>query len=210
MQYFLGIDISKDSFDIALVDKEQKLLAKTKYPMGYDSFNEFEKLLSSYPKNELLILCESTGIYHLNLLSFLLEKEYRCALINPMLIKAYIQSSSLRKSKTDTIDAKHIALFGFYYYPKLSLATEELFSSIKPLLRERVALSQEVAKLKIEIKALVDQLFYELSKNYNIFYQEHFTFALTSPFSKKSKELERAKNSKNLRFCLTRQISDFS
>jgi len=109
--------------------------------MGYEGFNEFEKLLSGYPKNELLILCESTSIYHLNLLNFLLEKEYRCTVVNPMLIKAYIQSSSLRKSKNDSIDAKHIALFGFYHYPKLSLATDELFSSIKPLLRERVALS---------------------------------------------------------------------
>jgi len=57
MRYFLGIDISKDSFDIALLDKKQKLLAKAKYPMGYDGFIEFEKLLQSYPKDELMLFC---------------------------------------------------------------------------------------------------------------------------------------------------------
>lgn len=193
-QYFLGIDIAKDSFDIALIDNNQKLLKKkSKYPMGYDGFDEFEKLLQCYPKNELLIVCESTGIYHLNLLSFLLEKEYRCALVNPMLIKAHIQSSTLRKSKTDTIDAKYIALFGFYHHNNLSLATSELFSSIKPLLRERVALSQEVAKLKTEIKALVDQLFYELSKNYNIFTKSILHLLLQAPSRKRVRNLKEQK-----------------
>ena len=193
MGYFLGIDISKDSFDIALLDKEQKLLAKAKYPMGYDGFIEFEKLLQSYPKDELMLFCESTGIYHLNLLNFLLEREYRCALINPMLIKAHIQSFSLRKSKNDTIDAHHIALFGFYHHSKLSLATNELFSSIKPLLRERVALSQEIAKLKTEIKALVDQLFYELSKNYNIFTKSILYLLLQAPSRKRVRNLKEQK-----------------
>jgi len=197
-QYFLGIDIAKDSFDIALIDKEQKLLAKAKYPMGYDGFNELAKLLQNYSKDELLLLCESTGIYHLNLLSFLLEKEYRCAVVNPMLIKAHIQSSTLRKSKTDTIDAKHIALFGLYHYPKFSLATNELFSSIKPLLRERVTLSQEAAKLKTEIKALVDQLFYELSKNYNIFTKSILHLLLQAPSRKKVRNLKEQKIQKIL------------
>jgi len=193
MQYFLGIDIAKDSFDIALIDKEQKLLAKAKYPMGYEGFMEFATFLQNYPKDELFILFESTGIYHLNLLAFLLEKEYRCALVNPMLIKAHIQSSTLRKSKTDTIDAKHIALFGFYHHSKLSLANNELFSSIKPLLRERVALSQEVAKLKTEIKALVDQLFYELSKNYNIFTKSILHLLLQAPSRKRVRNLKEQK-----------------
>ena len=193
MRYFLGIDIAKDSFDVALIDKEQKLLAKAKYPMGYEGFNEFAEFLQNYPKEELLLLCESTGIYHLNLLSFLLEKEYRCTLLNPMLVKAYIQSSTLRKSKTDAIDAKHIALFGLYHYPKLALATDELFSSIKLLLRERVALSQEVAKLKTEIQALVDQLFYELSKNYNIFTNSMLYLLLQAPSRKRIRNLKEQK-----------------
>lgn len=192
-QYFLGIDIAKDSFDIALIDSNQKLLKKSKYPMGYDGFDEFAKLLQYYPKDKLLIVCESTGIYHLNLLAFLLEKEYRCSIVNPMLIKAHIQSSTLRKSKTDTIDAKYIALFGFYHYSNLSLATSELFRSIKPLLRERVALSQEVAKLKTEIKALVDQLFYELSKNYNIFTKSILHLLLQAPSRKRVRNLKEQK-----------------
>lgn len=53
-----------------------------------------------------------------------------------------------------------------------------------------MALSQEVAKLKREIKALVDQLFYELSKNYNIFTKSILHLLLQAPSRKRVRNLK--------------------
>ncbi|RAZ49124.1 hypothetical protein CHL9004_08355 [Campylobacter hyointestinalis subsp. lawsonii] len=40
-------------------------------------------------------------MYHLSLLSFLLDNDFKCAVINPMLVKNFIASSTLRKTKND-------------------------------------------------------------------------------------------------------------
>ncbi len=37
-QYFLGIDISKDSFDFCFIDSNEKLLDKNHYLMSYEDF----------------------------------------------------------------------------------------------------------------------------------------------------------------------------
>ncbi len=50
------------------------------------------------------------GTYALNLLSFLHEKAYQVYTCNPLLIKEFTKSLSLRKTKTDKKDARVIAL----------------------------------------------------------------------------------------------------
>ncbi|TLS99533.1 IS110 family transposase [Aliarcobacter cibarius] len=39
-QYFLGIDISKDSFDFCFIDSNEKLLDKNHYLMSYENYME--------------------------------------------------------------------------------------------------------------------------------------------------------------------------
>jgi len=72
-QQFCGIDISKDSFDITLLESSGEIKLQDKLLMNRDGFNALLKHLSSYPKEKLLVAMEATDIYHLPLLSFLLE-----------------------------------------------------------------------------------------------------------------------------------------
>ena len=82
---FLGIDIS--SFDIALLDSNSQVKLSKKLSMDKNGFNELFSSLKNYDKNEILIAMEATGIYHLSLLSFLLDSDFKCAVINLMLVK---------------------------------------------------------------------------------------------------------------------------
>jgi len=194
MRYFLGIDISKSSFDIALLDGRSGQIRHEKLSMDKEGFDALMAHLKPLEKEELFVVMESTGIYHLPLLSFLLERGFVCSVINPTLLKHHIQSSTLRKSKTDRKDALAIAYFASLHYRELKpVEGTQALQSIRPLLKERETLSKEVARLKTDIKALVDQLFPELSKNTNIYTRSMLHLLLQAPSRKRVRNLKEKK-----------------
>jgi transposase len=146
---FIGIDISKDSFDITLLESNAEIKLQDKLTMDKDGFNKLLNYLSSYSKDNLLIAMEATGIYHLPLLSFLLENSFKCVVVNPILIKSFISSITLRKTKTDKKDSSSIALFALKSHHSLYLATLSDIENIKPLMRERETLSQDIARVQL-------------------------------------------------------------
>ena len=197
-QQFCGIDISKDSFDITLLNSNGEIKLQDKLLMNRDGFNALLKHLSSYPKEKLLVAMEATGIYHLPLLSFLLENSFKSVVINPILIKSFIGSTTLRKTKNDKKDATSIALFSLKSYQSLHLATTDAIENIRPLIRERETLSKEIARLKTEIKAILTQLFPELSKNTNIFTRSILNLLLKAPSRKAIRNLKKQRIQKIL------------
>lgn len=197
-QQFCGIDVSKDSFDITLLESSGEVKLQEKLTMDREGFNTLLEHLSSYPKEKLLVSMEATGIYHLPLLSFLLENSFHSVVVNPILIKSFIGSTTLRKTKNDKKDATSIALFSLKSYQSLHLASADAIENIRPLIRERESLSKEVAKLKTEIKANLVQLFPELLKNTNIFTKSILNLLLQAPSRKAIRNLKKQKIQKLL------------
>jgi len=190
-EQFVGIDISKDSFDVVLLSSSGEIKLEKKLTMDRDGFNTLLEYLSSYSKEELLVAMEATGIYHLPLLSFLLKNSFKSAVINPILIKSFIGSTTLRKTKNDKKDAASIALFSLKSYQSLHLASFDNIENIKPLIRERENLSKEIARLKTEIKAILTQLFPELLKYTNIFTKSILNLLLKAPSRKAIRNLKK-------------------
>ena len=95
---YYGIDISKDVFDV--VDSSDKHF---QYENNFKGFRKFLKELDS---NSHCVM-ESTGYYHQQLAYYLLEKEIKVSVENPISVKRYIQMK-LSKIKTDKSDAKMI------------------------------------------------------------------------------------------------------
>ena len=197
-QQFCGIDVSKDSFDITVLSVNGEVKLQEKLSMDKEGFNTLLKHLSSYDKEKLLVSMEATGIYHLPLLSFLLENSFKSVVINPILIKSFIGSTTLRKTKNDKKDATSIALFSLKSYQSLHLASADAIGNIRPLIRERESLSKEVARLKTEIKANLVQLFPELLKNTNIFTKSILNLLLQAPGRKAIRNLKKQKIQKLL------------
>jgi hypothetical protein len=82
---FLGIDISKEKFDVCCINNEGKKLFRSSLPMEKEGFDELSRKLSSLSvsKESVLIGMESTACYHINLFSYLTYLGYTVVIINP-------------------------------------------------------------------------------------------------------------------------------
>ena len=105
--FLVGIDIGKFKHSFCLVDKETGEIVIE--PMFFENNKGgFDILLSSIKKiskNNLLIGMEDIGHYPLNLLKFLLDKQYQVALINPIAtnLTRKMQGCITKNDKLDTL-----------------------------------------------------------------------------------------------------------
>jgi transposase len=111
----LGIDISKDKFDAALLIKDK---FKTKaFSNTEKGFLALTKWFQKYKPFDLHICMEATGIYGEKLATFLFENNVRVSVVNPARIKGFGQCE-LSRNKSDKADAKLIARFCKSMNPK--------------------------------------------------------------------------------------------
>jgi len=164
---FIGIDVSKNSFNYCVVDSQQDTVEKGDCKMNEEGFQLFKEVVLR--NDNAVIALESTGSYHVNILSFIASFKKEVCLINPVLIKKFIQTISLRKTKTDEIDANLIAKFIFFHHAQSNYFTPSNMDEIVALARVREDISKEVAKMKTRLKQDLNTTFPELAANYNVF-----------------------------------------
>lgn len=165
---FVGIDVAKDKHDCFITDSEGEVLFKPfAIENNLDGFESlFNKIRSvSDDPDKVKVGLEATGHYSYNLLGFLLDKGLPTYVINPLHANLYRKSLSLRKTKTDKVDARTIASMlmsdvSLKSYSDTSYHNEEL----KSLTRYRFDKVNERAKLKTSVSRLVCILFPELEK----------------------------------------------
>ncbi|MEL7224058.1 MAG: transposase [Cyanobacteria bacterium J06576_12] len=102
MSKFIGIDISKNTFDLAYQKQDKWVFT----PLSNDQ-KGFKSLLKHLDKDDWVVM-EASGPYGVPLATYLYEKGYQVALENPFAIKSYSQMM-LYRTKTDKKDAKTIA-----------------------------------------------------------------------------------------------------
>jgi len=98
---YVGIDISNDTFDVL-----NDISGHEKFSNIIEGFKSFYKTLNS----DSCCVMEATGCYHQKLAMFLYEKGVSVAVINPLVIKRFIQMK-LQHTKTDKSDAMMIAQY---------------------------------------------------------------------------------------------------
>ena len=165
---YVGIDVAKDKHDCCILDAGGIIISKvftiSNNKEGFDAL--FQKISSvSDDFSQTKIGLEATGHYSYNLLGFLLDKGLPTFVINPLHTNLYRKSLSLRKTKTDKVDAHTIAAMimsdvNLKSYSDTSYHNEEL----KSLTRYRFDKVQERAQLKQSVSRLVTILFPELEK----------------------------------------------
>ena len=192
-KYFLGIDISKDSFDFCFTDETEKVLYKDHYQMDMIDFIKLSDYLSPFSKDEILIVMEATGIYHLTLLSYLLEQGLNVSVVNPLFIHAFTKSMTIRKTKTDSKDAHIISIFAKRNCATIRLSSASDIETIKPIVREKEKLTNQISTIKTDIKSLVNQLFPEMLKNTNIFLKSSLNLLLQAPSKRIIRNLKEKK-----------------
>ena len=165
---YVGIDVAKDKHDCYVCDSDGvELYAPFIIQNTREGFEDlFEKVhVVASELSEVKIGLEATGHYSYNILGYLLEKEFRIFLINPLHTNLFRKSLSLRQTKTDKVDARTICMMlhsgmALTPYSKTSYHMEEL----KSLTRYRFDKVHERGKLKQSVSRLVTILFPELEK----------------------------------------------
>jgi transposase len=104
----LGIDISKKTFDVALL-KDNKIKNK-KFDNASKGFNELSKWLKANKVDTAHACMEATGSYGLKLAQYFYENEFKVSVVNPARIKGFAQSK-LSRVKTDKADSELISRF---------------------------------------------------------------------------------------------------
>jgi transposase len=175
---FIGIDVSKDKFNVCAISNPNSIIFEHTFEMSKQGFSSFVEYLYSFSKNSIILALESTGCYHLNLLSFLSLNNFSCVVFNPLTVKDS-PSISLRKTKTDKIDAFSIARTLFYLQHQLP-TSPFLNSEFRDVVRERESIISRISKIKNNIEKLLNLLFPELERFTNIY--NNFILDLLSSF----------------------------
>lgn len=172
MKLVIGVDVSKKKLDASLYDGN-----KHKLQTISNSSAEIKRFLRKYEnkKQNSLFVMEATGIYHLQLAYILYEKGFNVSVINPLIIKRYAEMKMLR-AKTDNVDAKVIANYGYeqdvkLFKPrskkrqriiKILKAIEDLTISKNNYLNRLEALNKDPLK-EISVEGCFNKLIIELN-----------------------------------------------
>ena len=108
----VGIDVAKDKHDCFILSSEGEILADVfTIANNRDGFHTLLHRIQSCarPSDKIKVGLEATGHYSYNILGFLLDKDLDTYVINPLLTNLFRKSTSLRRTKTDRIDARTIA-----------------------------------------------------------------------------------------------------
>ena len=165
---YVGIDVAKDKHDCFISNSEGEVL-KDVFTVE-NSMSGFQKLLQTINTcigidGNIKVGLEATGHYSYNLLGFLLDNGLPTFVINPLHTNLFRKSLTLRKTKTDKVDARTIA---YLLMSDVSLKpyNQTLYHNedLKSLSRYRFDKVKERAKLKSSVSRLINILFPELDK----------------------------------------------
>ena len=161
---YVGIDVAKNKHDVAVLNDRGKVILK---PLTFSNNKAGFKLLDNtlkQLKQDCLIALEDTGHYAFNLLNFLHEQGYQVYSYNPLLIKEFAKSLSLRKTKTDKKDARVIALKLLSDPNREQFRHDNRQEELKILTRHVHRLKKKQSDWKVQYTRCLDIIFPELDK----------------------------------------------
>ncbi len=160
---YVGIDIAKlNHFASAISSDGETLIEPFKFTNDYDGFYLLLSKLDPLDPDSIIIGLESTAHYGDNLVRFLITRNYKVCVLNPIKT-SYMRKNNVRKTKTDKVDTFVIART-LMMQDSLRFSTlEDLdYIELKELGRFRQKTIKQRTRLKIQLTSYVDQVFPEL------------------------------------------------
>lgn len=154
----VGIDVSKGKSTVCIMKPCGEVL-KSPFEMlhSVESILRLVKLIKSYDE-EVRVVLEDTGHYHLPVVTLLVENCIFTCCVNALRMKKFC-SQSIRRAKTDKIDAVHIAQFGLTYWEELSPVKppNDVYRELKLLARQYSQTVSMLVKARVNLSNLLDQ-----------------------------------------------------
>ncbi|MGS2761422.1 IS110 family transposase [Sinomicrobium sp. M5D2P9] len=156
-----GIDISMDDFHgcikIRLEDGSVKIKGTRSFKnnrKGHEEFLEWV-LKTKGPGHSCPIrfVMEATGVYYEDLAYFLYKKDQEVSVVLANKIKNYIKSLHI-KTKTDSMDSKHIAGYGIERVLDRWHPMSPMYKKLRDLCRELLSFKKELQRSKCQLHAM--------------------------------------------------------
>ena len=169
MTFLVGIDIAKYKHDCFIMNHDGEVIREAfSFSNDRSGFSFLNEILCDLDKTQSIrIGLEATGHYGLNLKIFLEEIGYPYMEFNPILIRRFSAATTLRRTKTDKVDAQRIALYlstvGFKPYPPKSYHIRNL----KSLSRQRDELIKLRSLQLVQMTNKLDLIFPEFKPFFN-------------------------------------------
>ena len=166
---FLGLDIGKDTFTAAFLwlgdDGERHTIEPHSFSADQAGWQAFLKLWQSQPPAAWHVGLESSGPYTRLYLHHLQTLPHPVYLISPLQARHFRRSRSLRKAKTDRIDAQTLAawLFSAWQEGRLPRPAQPP-ASLRDLAFLYHQLTQELTRLQNRFRQVLHTLFPELER----------------------------------------------
>jgi len=156
--FFFGIDISKETFDVTALSISNKSLKKYKKfknnTSGFKAFIKWCNQIDDFSFTNSVYCMEHTGLYNRQLVGFLLQQEANVWLESSLVIK---RSLGLNRGKNDKVDSFRIADYSLRFTDKCILTDNSYinFNEVKDLLANRERLIKQLKSTKVAINELV-------------------------------------------------------
>ena len=155
----VGIDVSKGKSTVCIL-KPGGEVVKPPFEIDHtaDELDSLVSLINSFDEETRVVL-EDTGHYHLPVASYLASYGIFVCCVNALRMKKYC-SQSIRRAKTDKIDAVHIASFGITYWSELTRAYDapDTYDELRFLARQYYQITSILVKAKVNLGNLLDQV----------------------------------------------------
>jgi transposase len=132
---YVGIDVSKDRLDVAMLGEEQVWQVDNTHEGISSLVEQMQKL---HPE---LIVVEATGGYQRSVVEGLFYAGLRVAVVNPARVRQFARACGLL-AKTDKLDAFVLAVFGQRVQPRRYEAKSEVGKQLSALLVRRRQLDE--------------------------------------------------------------------
>ena len=171
--HYIGIDIAKEEHVVGIIDGDGRPHGAHR-PFGNNA-EGFRRLLHRFEElgvnaEDSIVAMEATGHYWMATYVFLVDHGFEVAVVNPSLVDAFRKSDTLRKTKTDAVDAFLIARFAYEKRICASPVSPESSDGLKQLARYRHHLVKERTMLKNRCTAVVDRVFPEFGSLFRDMY----------------------------------------
>ncbi|MCS3868738.1 transposase [Chryseobacterium ginsenosidimutans] len=143
---FIGIDISKQTFDVGFL--ENKIWKHYVFENNVSGFKKLLKLI----KPEDWVVMEASGSYYLPLAEFLSKMGMQISVMNPLVIKRFSQTN-LYRAKTDKKDAQTIAEYAEKYELRKWNPASENANKLRQLYSRKEMLIKQVHQNQRQLEA---------------------------------------------------------
>ena len=175
----VGIDIASEKHDYFMLHQETGTVfsaSSVTIRNDEEGYKKLHKDIQSFcgatGDSNVHIGLESTGIYHTNIIAFLLAQDYKVMMINAILTNMTRKASRVHSPKNDNLDAQTICKYMIDHSDEFSPYTPSLYhkTALKSLSRKRFFISRELRKAKLAVNNLVQLIFPEFKSLFTNIY----------------------------------------